>query len=90
MVYLSAEGHPPFIPRYITTKEEAEAYILSLSSVQGTILKPGFIYSSEEKWWSGPLRLGVDSWHSIHKCAMKSIIPGKGAVNSLMNEFAVA
>jgi len=45
MVYLSASGHPPFIPRYITTKEEAENHIFSKKNLKGAALKPGFIYS---------------------------------------------
>jgi hypothetical protein len=45
IVFLSSNYHPPFLSRYLSTKEEAENYLLSLQNVTATILKPGFIYS---------------------------------------------
>lgn len=45
IVYVSASGHPPFLKRYITTKEEAEKALLSNPKLNTTVLKPGFIYS---------------------------------------------
>jgi uncharacterized protein YbjT (DUF2867 family) len=55
VVYISASGHPPFIPRYESTKKEAEEALLA-SGNEGYILRPGFIYSWEHRWWSLPLK----------------------------------
>lgn len=80
MVYLSASGHPPFIHRYITTKEEAENHIFSKKNLKGAALKPGFIYSLQERWWSVPLKINIDAWNTFHGHLSK-IVPNKGATN---------
>ena len=63
LVYLSASGHPPFIPRYAITKEQAEKFLLELPNLKTTILKPGFIYSYSQRKWSIPLAYSIDFWH---------------------------
>ena len=47
IVYLSASKAPPLIQRYLTSKLEAEDFLLNLSDVRASILRPGFIYSEE-------------------------------------------
>jgi nucleoside-diphosphate-sugar epimerase len=47
MVYLSASKSVPFIPRYLSTKREAEEYLFSLKNIKTSILRPGFIYSDK-------------------------------------------
>ena len=47
MIYLSASKNPPFITRYLSTKREAENYLLNLPHLRTTILRPGFISSDE-------------------------------------------
>ncbi len=66
MVYLSASGHPPFIPRYLSTKEEAENFLLNEKNIRTTILKPGFIYSFSDRWWSVPLKYDIDFWNKYY------------------------
>jgi hypothetical protein len=46
VVYLSASRAPPFLPRYLSTKEEAENFLLDENNgLKTTILKPGFVFS---------------------------------------------
>ncbi len=46
-VYVSGSKSPPFLPRYLTTKIQAENHLLNLPNLRTTILKPGFISSNE-------------------------------------------
>lgn len=61
-VFLSSEKAPPFLPEYLNTKLDAERYILSpeCENIKPTILRPGFIYDLNHRWWSLPLKIGVD------------------------------
>ncbi|EGR30406.1 nad-dependent epimerase dehydratase, putative [Ichthyophthirius multifiliis] len=88
LVYLSAQGHPPFIHRYIETKEQAEKYLLDLNNVKTCVLKPGFIYSYQERKWSIPLKYTLDAWGCIHSFIGKSI-PQNTLMNQLYNELYV-
>ena len=51
---VSSEKSPPFLSKYLTTKLEAEDYLLSdeCKNLIPTILRPGFIWSSKERGWS--------------------------------------
>ena len=42
---MSADTNPPFIPRYLTTRHEAENHLFGLNHVKATSLRPGFVYS---------------------------------------------
>lgn len=44
VIYLSSNSTPPFQPRYLSTKHEAEHLLLN-SQHNGYVLRPGFIYS---------------------------------------------
>ncbi|KAI7868247.1 hypothetical protein BDF14DRAFT_1742504 [Spinellus fusiger] len=47
-VYVSATDTLPFVdPRYITTKREAESFLLSLPQLRPIILRPALMYSEE-------------------------------------------
>ena len=63
--YISAVGHPPFIPRYETTKKEAEDKLLE-SSHDGYIIRPGFIYDAKLKKWSPGLRQVIKLWNNVY------------------------
>jgi nucleoside-diphosphate-sugar epimerase len=47
IVYLSASKSLPFIPRYLSTKLQAEEMLFSMSGLRTTVLRPGFIYSDD-------------------------------------------
>ncbi|KAL4465847.1 hypothetical protein ABPG74_004084 [Tetrahymena malaccensis] len=57
---ISSSHYPPFMKRYLETKEEAEKIIKNETKLNYVILKPGFIYSAKERWWSSPLKGPVD------------------------------
>jgi len=65
MVYLGASGHPPFLPKYLETKEQAEQFIRQQSHLDGKFLKPGFIYSNHEKPWSVGLKPFVNLYNTV-------------------------
>ncbi|KAL0078584.1 hypothetical protein J3Q64DRAFT_1824715 [Phycomyces blakesleeanus] len=47
-VYISASDVFPLVnPRYITTKREAESFLLSHRSIRSIVLRPGFMYSDQ-------------------------------------------
>lgn len=89
MIYFSASGHPPFIKRYITTKEEAEDYIFSQDNLEATVLKPGFIYSFSERWWSLPLKYDINMWNYIHGYLMENVVPPNSLMKNILQEFYV-
>ncbi len=65
LVYLSASKHPPLLPQYLVTKEQAEAHMHSLSGLRSTVLKPGFIADSTSKPWSPALKPLLSMYHTL-------------------------
>lgn len=65
IIYLSGSKAPPFIPRYLSTKREAEDLLLN-STHDGYTLRPGFIYDWNSRWWSIPLKYDIQLWNGIH------------------------
>jgi hypothetical protein len=57
------------LDRYLTSKLEAEDYILrECPNLKSVMLRPGFIYDKEHRWWSIPLKYGVDlAWYMNEK-----------------------
>lgn len=52
-VMISSEKAPPFLEEYITTKREAEEYLLNeCTNLRVHILRPGFIVDPTERSWS--------------------------------------
>ena len=52
-VMISSEKAPPFLEEYITTKREAEEYLLNeWKNLRVHILRPGFIVDPKERSWS--------------------------------------
>ena len=74
-VYLSSEKAPPFLQEYLDTKLDAERYILSpeCENIRPTILRPGFIYDSGHRWWSIPLKIGVDIAYQVNEKVYKNL-----------------
>ncbi|EAS04357.1 NAD-dependent epimerase/dehydratase family protein (macronuclear) [Tetrahymena thermophila SB210] len=88
IVYLSSAAPPPFINRYITTKQEAEEHLLSLTHVKSTILRPGFIYSFQERWWSLIVRYECDAWNYLHTKLMENV-PQNSVMKDVVEKFYV-
>lgn len=91
MVYVSGSAAPPFLKRYLTTKQEAENHLLGMHSqktLNPIILRPGFIYSWEHRWWSVPLMVDLTLWKCVHS-GLEKVIPSKGAVGNFFQEFKV-
>lgn len=61
-VLLSSEKAPPFLDKYLTSKMEAEQYIMDeCPNLNATVVRPGFIVNKAERWWSIPLSWVVDA-----------------------------
>lgn len=60
-VMISSEKAPPFFSGYLTSKIEAENYILTkCPNLNATMLRPGFVVDYQHRSWSVPLSYGVD------------------------------
>jgi len=88
MIYISASKAPPLIPRYLSTKLEAEEYLFHLQNLKVTALRPGFIYSSADRGWSVPLRFGVDAYATIFG-AVNSLVPNNSFVKDILKNVDV-
>jgi nucleoside-diphosphate-sugar epimerase len=99
-VYLSSEKAPPFLDDYLKTKIEAEQYILSAEceNIRPTILRPGFIYDRSHRWWSLPLKIGVDIGYLLNEKIYKQtpfakqidfLFPAKSVKLSTVSHFAI-
>lgn len=51
MVYISGSASPPFMPRYLSTKMEAEDALREMNQLKTVALRPGFIYSPKDRVW---------------------------------------
>ena len=83
IVYVSASRSPPFIPRYLSTKVEAEEFLLSQPNLGSIILKPGFIYSYSNRKWSASLKYAVDAWHCGFGIVYDKVIPKNTMMNNI-------
>lgn len=60
-VLLSSEKAPPFLDAYMTSKLEAEEFLMKeCPNLKTTVVRPGFIVDKTDRWWSIPLSWGVD------------------------------
>ena len=67
-VMISSAKAPPFLPAYLTTKQEAEQFILNeCPNLSPTIIRPGFIWNKEHRGWSIPLRYGCEVLYQINE-----------------------
>ena len=55
-VMISAAKAPFFLPKYITTKEEAEHNLINCPNLNPTIIKAGLIVDGDHRWWSVPAK----------------------------------
>jgi hypothetical protein len=52
-VFISSEKAPPFLGGYLSTKMEAEDYLLnSCPNLRVHIIRPGFVVNAQERSWS--------------------------------------
>jgi len=87
MVYLSASKSIPFIPRYLTTKIEAEDFLFDLSDVRTSVLRPGVI-SSDEKLTKKFIKYPVNIYSSIFNF-FDGITPYESRVKPFVKKFDV-
>jgi len=87
IVYFSASKSPPFIPRYLTTKIEAEDFLFNLSDVRASVLRPGFI-SSEERLSKKLLKYPVNIYSSIFNF-FDGITPYESRLKPFVKKFDV-
>ena len=60
-VMISSERAPPFLDEYLTTKIEAENFVINeCEHIKPTMLRPGFVVDREHRIWSPPLGMVVD------------------------------
>ena len=85
-VYMSGSAHPPFLPRYLSTKKEAEAAISALDNVELVSLRAGFIESARDRGWSVPLKHVVNVNHVLSS-ALLNAIPNCQAKSVLQNFY---
>jgi hypothetical protein len=84
---------------YLTSKLEAEEFILKeCTNVNAVMLRPGFIYNKEYRWWSMPLKIFVDfAWWMNEKVAKQMpfgsyfdfLFPAKSVRLSTLGKFAI-
>ena len=67
-VMISSAKAPPFLPAYLTTKIEAENFIIDeCENLKPVIIRPGFIWNKEHRGWSIPLRYGCEALYWINE-----------------------
>ena len=75
-VMISSAKAPFFAPRYLTTKEEAERYLLNeCSQLRTTIIKPGVVLNPEHRWWGTPVGAGNDLVWWLDEKLCRSVLP---------------
>ena len=75
-VMLSSAKAPFFAPRYLSSKEEAERFILEkCSNLQATIIKPGVVLNSEHRWWGTAVGAGNDLVWWLDSTLAKPLLP---------------
>ena len=85
MIYLSSNAHPPLIPRYLSTKLEAEKLLFE-SEHEGYSLRPGFIHNWEHRKWSVPLRYGLILYNKIYP-AFQNLAPPQSRLEQHIKGF---
>ena len=77
-VMISSAKAPFFAPRYLSTKQEAEKYLLNeCTYLQPTIIKPGVILNTEHRWWGVGVGAGNDVLWWLDETLFKPIMPKK-------------
>ena len=73
-VMMSSEKAPPFLSEYMTTKIEAENFVINeCANLKPVMLRPGFLVDKEHRSWSPPLGKLVDLAWFVGEKAVKPI-----------------
>ena len=99
-VMLSSEKAPPFLSEYLTTKLEAENFIIEeCENLNPVMLRPGFIVDKDSRSWSPPLGKLVDLAWFVGEKAVKPIpvlgsacdflFPAKSIQLATVSHFAI-
>lgn len=87
IVYISASKSPPFIPRYLSTKVEAEKFLLGLPELRTSVLKPGYIYS-DQSVFRHALKYPVNFYASLYNF-INGITPYEARIKPFVWKFDV-
>ena len=75
---ISSEKAPPFMSKYLTTKLEAEQFLVNeCKNLRPVILRPGFIVSQSDRSWSVPLKYVVDITATLNSRIISQLPGGK-------------
>ena len=75
-VMISSAKAPFFAPRYLSTKEVAEQYLLnSCGNLKSTIIKPGVVLNAEHRWWGTPVGIANDVAWWVDSNVCKQVMP---------------
>ena len=73
---ISSAKAPFFAPRYLTSKQEAEKYLINeCPNLRTTIIKPGVVLNSEHRWWGAPLGMGNDLAWWVDEKICRNVLP---------------
>ena len=83
-VMVSSAKGPPGLPGYLSTKIEAENYLLNeCPNINPYIVRPGFIWNKEHRGWSVPLYYATELLYQINEKVMKKAGPLHGPTDFL-------
>ena len=98
-VMISSEKAPAFLENYVTTKREAERFLLEeCAHLVPTIIRPGFIADKDHRWWSQPVRQVNDCLWALNENIAKKmpfgdkvdfLFPAKSTQLSTVAHFAI-
>ena len=73
---ISSAKAPFFAPRYLSSKQEAEKYLLEQCSLlRPTIIRPGVVLNQEHRWWGTAVGAGNDLVYWIDKKICRNVLP---------------
>ena len=75
-VMISSAKAPFFLPSYLSTKVEAEDFLIDCCpDLNVTIIKPGVIVNDKYRWWSTPVSKANDLVYAIQEKGLKKVMP---------------
>ena len=83
-VMISSEKAPPLLSEYLTSKLDAEKFLFDeCQFLDTTVLRPGFIVSKQDRWWSVPLSGIMDCGISVG-AGLGGLVGAKSKVEDLL------
>ena len=88
-IYISANMHLPFIPRYLDTKFKAEEYARELSNLIALAVRPGLIIDSKERPITMPLGQLVNFGNCVNNTSLFQSLKRIKYLGDFMQNFEV-